>query len=239
MTPRRISRFDRFLMREPDGEGPNRTCIATREVLPVDELIRFVAAPDGTVVPDLKRKLPGRGVWVKAHHAAIAEAVKKKAFARTLKAQVKAADDLADFVDALLIRDALQALAMANKTGSVIAGSAKIEGGAKRGFTALLHASDASEAGVIKLVRAVRSASRVGLAIPSIRLFSGTELSLSLGREHVIHAALVASAQSRQVLAKARAAERYRRPDAAPTLPPGHTARESVDIRISTEDSDS
>ena len=226
-------------MRDPDGEGPTRTCIATREALPVDDLIRFVAAPDGSVVPDLKRKLPGRGVWVSAHHGAVAEAVNKKAFARTLKAQVKAADDLPDLVDTLLVRDALQALAMANKAGCVIAGSAKIEGGAKRGFTALLHASEASEAGVIKLERAVRSASRVGLAIPSIRLFSGAELSLSLGREHVIHAALVASAQSRQVLVKARAAERYRRPDPAPTPPPGQPARESVGIRISTEDSDS
>ena len=226
-------------MREPDGEGPTRTCIVTRNNLPVDEMIRFVAAPDASVVPDLRRKLPGRGVWVTASKTAVAQAVKKKAFARSLKAQVTAAADLAEFVDALLVRDTLQALAMANKAGCVIAGSAKIEGGAKRGYTALLHASEASEAGVIKLERAVRSASRVGLAIPSIRLFSGNELSLSLGREHVIHAALVASAQSRQVLVKARAAERYRRPDPAPTPPPGQPARESVGIRISTEDADS
>ncbi len=32
-----------------------RTCLATREVVPVARMIRFVAAPDGSVVPDLSR----------------------------------------------------------------------------------------------------------------------------------------------------------------------------------------
>jgi predicted RNA-binding protein YlxR (DUF448 family) len=225
-------------MDEPEGDGPNRTCISTRAVLPVEQLIRFVAAPDGSVVPDLKGKLPGRGVWVTARMDAVADAVHKKAFARTLKQPVTAAADLADLVGRLLRRDALQALSLANKAGTVIAGSAKIEGAASRGFAALLHASGASEAGVEKLERAVRSRRRDGPVIPSIRLFTADELSLSLGREHVIHAALVAGAPSGNFLKRARAADRYWRTDPAPASPPGHPAREGVGNCISTEDSD-
>ena len=52
--------------RAQDEDGSQRTCIVTRAKLPPDELLRFVLAPDGQVVPDLKRKLPGRGVWVQA-----------------------------------------------------------------------------------------------------------------------------------------------------------------------------
>ena len=41
-----------------------RRCIVTGEVLPEGRLVRFVAAPDGQVVPDVEAKLPGRGMWV-------------------------------------------------------------------------------------------------------------------------------------------------------------------------------
>ncbi len=39
----------------------DRTCIVTRESGYADDMIRFVAGPDGAVVPDLKHELPGRG----------------------------------------------------------------------------------------------------------------------------------------------------------------------------------
>ena len=75
-----------------DGKtgGNGRLCIVTRESLPVEDLIRFVAGPDGHVVPDIKRQLPGRGCWVTARRSMVDQAIKRKLFARGLKAQVKA-----------------------------------------------------------------------------------------------------------------------------------------------------
>ena len=68
-----------------DGKGAGlRLCAATREALDPGELIRFVADPDGAIVPDLARRLPGRGVWVKASKAAVAQAVKGNVFAKSL-----------------------------------------------------------------------------------------------------------------------------------------------------------
>lgn len=208
-------------MRIPDGDGPIRTCIVTRQALPVDALIRFVASPEGVVTPDLKRKLPGRGVWVVATAAAVAEAARSKAFARGLKTQARPPDDLAGLVGALLVKDALQALSLANKAGSVIAGAAKVEGGAAQRYVGLIHAADASPQGVEKLERSVRARRRDGAAIPAIRTFGSLELSLSLGREHVIHAALVAGRPAEIFIGKALAADRYRRNEPAAAAHPG------------------
>lgn len=45
----------------PRQRGSVRTCVVTREAASPESLLRFVEAPDGTVMPDLKRSLPGRG----------------------------------------------------------------------------------------------------------------------------------------------------------------------------------
>src|SRR6516164_2927135 len=92
-----------------------RLCIATRKVRPVGELIRFVASPDGAVIPDLKRRLPGRGVWVTARRRVVEEAVRRRAFGRGLKADVRASSDLPDTLDRLLEQSALNALSIAHK----------------------------------------------------------------------------------------------------------------------------
>src|ERR1700760_1993377 len=106
----------------PKAPGTERFCVVLREVRPTDEMVRFVAGPDGTVVPDVKRKLPGRGVWVTATRAAVAEDVKRGALQRGLKASVKVAADLPDLVDRLIERAALDAMAMAYKAGRIVAG---------------------------------------------------------------------------------------------------------------------
>src|SRR5688500_1209832 len=79
--------------------GTERLCALTREVRPIDELIRFVAAPDGAIIPDLKRRLPGRGVWVTATRSAVDQAVKRNVFARSLKREARAASDLGEQVE--------------------------------------------------------------------------------------------------------------------------------------------
>ena len=82
--------------------GCVRTCVVMREAKPPEELIRFVVGPDQAVVPDLKRKLPGRGAWVTARRDVLAMAIKCGAFARAFRANVKVAPDLPDTVDRLM-----------------------------------------------------------------------------------------------------------------------------------------
>jgi uncharacterized protein len=104
-----------------------RLCIATRQVRPVGALIRFVIGPDGAVVPDLKRRLPGRGVWVTARRQAVVEAVRRRLFGRGFKAEVKVSPELPGAVERLLEQSALNALSIAHKAGLVVQGFAKVE----------------------------------------------------------------------------------------------------------------
>ena len=109
------------------GSGPLRLCAVSRVQKPPEELIRFVAGPDRAIVPDLARRLPGRGVWVDATRDAVAEAVRRKAFARSLKQNVSVPADLPDLVERLLQKRLAEAVSIANKAGLLVAGFAKVE----------------------------------------------------------------------------------------------------------------
>mgnify|MGYP001812912808 FL=1 len=90
-------------VRESD-HAAERSCVVTRALLPPDQLIRFVASPSGEIVPDVARKLPGRGVWVACSRSAVEKAVSGKAFSRALKRRVDVPADLADRVEERLLR---------------------------------------------------------------------------------------------------------------------------------------
>lgn len=197
---------------ETDGGRPRgarlRTCIATRTVRPADELLRFVLSPEGRVVPDLKACLPGRGVWVGASAEAVAQAVARRAFARSFKREAQAAADLPAQVDALLLDRAREALALANKAGGVVTGFAKVEAALAGRPLALVHAADAAADGVEKLDRRYRAAAGEDAVI--LRVFTGAEMDLALGRSNVVHAALDRGPAARACLNRIRMLLRYR-----------------------------
>src|SRR4051812_47916209 len=139
------------------GPGTERLCAVTRSVKPVDELIRFVVGPDG-VVPDLKRKLPGRGLWITADKKTLTDAIARKAFARGFKREVKVPADLGALTEQLLVQSALDALAIAGKARLVSAGFSKTEAALMRNrVVGLLHASEAAADGVKKLTGVLKS----------------------------------------------------------------------------------
>lgn len=183
-------------------EEDSRTCALSRRPMAKEAMIRFVAGPDGSVVPDIRARLPGRGVWIEATREAVSEAVRRKTFARSLKAGVKASPTLADDVEGLLCRDVLQALSLANKAGAAVTGFGKVEALAanpdgRTSIAALLHAREAAPDGRRKLAQALhRGHNERSDTIPIIDCFEGSHLDLALGRTHVIHAALVAGSGS-------------------------------------------
>jgi predicted RNA-binding protein YlxR (DUF448 family) len=187
-----------------------RMCIVTREVRPVAELIRFVAGPDG-LVPDLKRRLPGRGVWVTARRRDIEAAVKRRAFARSLRTDVEVPSDLADLVERLLERAALDALSIAHKASLVAIGFAKAEEAIAGGpVVALLQAVDAGMDGSRKLRAALGRRGEDALAVEIVSSFTTAQLDLALGRLNVVHAALLAGRAVETFLARWRILERFR-----------------------------
>lgn len=197
----------------PDPEeGPLRLCAVSRVQKSPDDLIRFVADPAGAIVPDLSRKLPGRGVWVDATRAAVQEAVRRGVFAKSLKRKVNLPDDLPGLVENLLRRRLLDALSLANKAGLVVAGFAKVEEAIKAGrASVLLHASDAAQDGMAKLDGRFRAATGSGSEADQItKEMTSAEMSLALGRLNVVHAAASEGGASRRMLEAAGRLRRFR-----------------------------
>jgi uncharacterized protein len=191
---------------------PQRSCIVTREAQPKSGLIRFVVGPDGSLVPDLKGNLPGRGCWVSSEAAIVAQAIKRKAFGRALKDDVVVADTLVDDLDRLLTKNALGALGLARKAGVILTGAAKVEDAIRSGKASFsLHATDGAEDGIRKMSQARRAV--LGLhevTIDAFSLFTSSELSLALGGDNVIHAAGLYGPTTTSARDKCFALARYR-----------------------------
>ena len=168
--------------------------IVSGQVMPEEAMIRFVPGPDGTVTPDLARKLPGRGLWVAADRASVEAAARKNLFARAAKAQIKAPSDLAEQVERLLSTRLLSGLGLARRAGDLTSGFEKVAE-AIRGQKAawLVEASDGAADGRRKLLALAKHQS------PPARVFgafTAEELGLALGRENVIHTAFLAGRAS-------------------------------------------
>src|SRR6202012_2575121 len=174
---------------QADYDGRERRDIVSGEVLPENRLIRFVADPDGVIVPDVAAKLPGRGIWVEATRVAIAKAVDKKLFAPPGKAQATEPADLGDRVEKALVTRMLGDLGIARRSGQLVLGfdnvQRQLEG--PKPPKALIEAFDGSRDGKRKLYAASH---RLELNCVVIESLTSAELGLALGRENVIHAAV-------------------------------------------------
>ena len=188
-----------------------RTCALTREVRPISDLVRFVVGPAGEAVPDVKRKLPGRGIWVTATRAAISDATERNVFARGFRREVHVPQDLAAQTERLLERAALDALAIAGKAGAIVGGFSKVAALGRNDVLALIHAGDAADNGTRKLAAALQrnTGGRPG-EITVIDTFTGAQLDLALGRPNVVHAALLAGPGSETFLARVARLTRFR-----------------------------
>jgi predicted RNA-binding protein YlxR (DUF448 family) len=198
------------LDRGPRDREIERMCAATRTVRPVSELIRFVVGPGNEAVPDLKRNLPGRGVWVTATQDVLGDAIKRKIFARGFKRDVRLPADLLARTGDLLERSALDALAIAGKASLVVTGFTAVERAlANEPVVALVHAAEASPDGVRKLDAALRRRQEAG-PVAVTRVLTSAQLDLALGRSNVIHATLLAGSPSDTFLARLWRLERFR-----------------------------
>ncbi len=169
-----------------------RRDLVSHQVMDESRLIRFVAGPEGQVVPDLGRKLPGRGLWVEASRASVEAAVKKNGFTRAAKTKLTAPADLADLVERLLVRRCLDQLGLARREGVLISGFEKSAAALRAGKAAwVVEASDGSPDGRGKMLALARhQAAKVCGA------FTADDLSLALGLENAIHAVLLAGGRA-------------------------------------------
>ena len=227
-----------------DRSATMRMCAVTRQVRPIDDLIRFVVSPQGEVMADLKRKLPGRGLWVAASRQVVAEAVRRHQFGKGFKREVRVAPTLPADTEALLVRSAIEALAMAAKAGQVVAGFSKVEGvlaprQPRTSIHAFIHASDGAADGIRKLDAIIRQNAGQNTEngdeshpFPVVTALTSEQLDLALGRSNVIHAALLAGPASKTFLSRSHVLVRYRMADDDRIA--GHVAKNSPTQTVRT-----
>lgn len=180
---------------EEAEEGPLRRCIASGQRYPKESLLRFVVGPDGMLVPDLDGKLPGRGLWLSSRRDMIHTAVAKRLFAKAARRAVGVPDDLADRVEALLVKRCLNMVALARRAGQAICGFEKVKAELQAGRAQmLLLARDAAPGGKDKTRHLAQ-----GLCV--VELFDQAELGMPFGRDYSVHVVLTPGGLARRLKA--------------------------------------
>jgi len=156
-----------------------------------------VAGPDGTVVPDVAAKLPGRGFYVSADRASLERAVAKNLFSRGAKAPVRVPDGLVDEVERQLAQRVVNLISLARKSGDAVAGYEKVKSWLDReDARVLIQATDGSTRGKSKLSTPYKG--------DYIGWLTADELGLAFGRQTVIHGALGSGGLGQRVVEEAR-----------------------------------
>ncbi|HWB48791.1 MAG TPA: RNA-binding protein [Stellaceae bacterium] len=188
----RIVPADYPLPRAPET-GPQRRCIVTGEIRDRAQLLRFVVGPDGTVVPDVDARLPGRGLWLLPRRDIVERAVAKRVFARAARRPVVVPPELADRCEALLARRCGEVLGLARRAGAAVAGYERVGEAVRRGDAALLlFARDGAAAGRRRMAS--------GRRVASATVLDAAELSGVFGRERVVFAAVGRGSLSSRLL---------------------------------------
>lgn len=201
----------------PGKQEIERRCALTFEVKPAADLIRFVVGPDDVLVPDTDAKAEGRGVWISLGENFVAEAVKKKAFAKSLKTAVTVPEDLPALTRRRLEQRFVASLQMAKKSGQLMTGAMKVKAALETGEAiALVTAIDAAEDGRKKMLATLKASSKAaeeqglpGADRPHFELLDSAQLGLALGIESVIHAAPTQGAAGEAAVKRAERLARY------------------------------
>jgi uncharacterized protein len=201
----------------PGKDEVERRCALTHEVKAAADLVRFVVGPDGILVPDTDAKAEGRGVWISIGEKHVAEAVKKKAFAKSLKSEVTVPADLPALTRMRLQQRFVSSLQMAKKAGQLLTGMTKVKAALETGEAiALLTATDAADDGKKKMLATLKASSKAaeeqgfaGADRPHFELLDSAQLGLALGIESVIHAAPTQGAAGEAAVKRAERLARY------------------------------
>ena len=162
-----------------------RKCIVCGEVLPKECLLRFTQTPDNQIVPDFKKKLPGKGIWVKNSKQSLMIAVEKNLFSRAAKKNVKVSLELVDMAETILRKRALAAISLARKAGALVFGFEKVCDAIKKNKVAfVLEAKDAGADGHNKIMNLAKN-------LEVFHTFNVEELDKELDRVNTVHIALL------------------------------------------------
>ncbi len=191
--------------RSKPAAAPLRRCLVTGAQLAPAAMVRFVIGPDGRVVPDLDRALPGRGLWISAKRDIVARAVARRLFAKAARQPAEAGSELPDLVEALLVERCCGRLGLARRAGWVAVGFEGVRAWLLAGRAGLvLEAADGAEGGVAKITALAGD-------LPVSRVLRAEELGRALGREGLVHVAVARGQAAERLAAELQRLAGFRR----------------------------
>ncbi len=186
------------MIAEPGGSGAMRRCIVTRESLPSSRLVRFVIGPGGDVVPDIRGKLPGRGLWLSARRDIVDRACASNLFAKAARGQAVAGEGLSDRVERLLRDRCIEVVGMARRAGQAVAGYEKVRGYLRSGKArVVLTARDAAPGGRAKIFGPASG-------VTVVDTLRASELGQVFARTRVVHVAIGSEGLAARLVVEAR-----------------------------------
>ncbi len=169
---------------EPNGSVIMRQCIVTRESLPTPRLVRFAIGPDDEVVPDIRGKLPGRGLWLTSRRDIVDRACATNLFSKAAHRRAVIDEGLSDRVEDLLRDRCIDVIGMARRAGQAVAGYEKVCGYLRGGKAdVVLIACDAASGGRTKIIR-------LASGVTVVNTLCSSELSQVFARTRVVYAAI-------------------------------------------------
>ncbi len=174
-------------------EDTLRKCIVSGRILEKKDLLRFTLSPELEVIPDFKKKLPGKGLYVTNSMSILKKAIDGNVFAKVLKRKAKVDPGLAEIAEQILRKRALDAVSLARKAGCLVTGMEKVAETLKKDKVAfLLEAVDAGKDGRQKVARMAGD-------LEVFKLFEAEELDKALNKTNTVHAAFLKGSMAEMV----------------------------------------
>ncbi|MBQ9271856.1 MAG: DUF448 domain-containing protein [Alphaproteobacteria bacterium] len=175
-------------------ETENRKCVLTGNILPKEDLLRFILLKDGTVLPDFNKKLDGRGFYLSNSKKLLSElSAKTNPLNKILHTKTIMSADLPQIVEKILHKRGLDALNLARKAGDLVLGFEKVKDVIAKGKAAfVIEATDAGDDGRQKVAVMARD-------LETFILYDVASLSAALNRENTVYLAVKKSPMSTMV----------------------------------------
>ncbi len=186
-----------------DTTGSRRRCVARRSSQPRDRLIRFVIGPGGRLVPDLRGRLPGRGLWLSADREVLLAPRTRRSLARAGAREVDL-EALREELERMLARRCLELVGLARRAGQAVAGFEKVREALARGEVAVLLVARDASANARKRFRQLPPDTL------RIEAFDRADLGAALGRPEAVYVALAPGRLAAKLVAEARRLEGLR-----------------------------
>lgn len=189
--------------RKRAADNGKKVCFATKNIVPREEALRFVASPAREVVFDAAESLPGTGMWLSASREVVQLAMTKRLFYKAAGGTVKIPENLLQIIETALKERCKNFLSLARKAGLLVFGFENVKKAlAEQKGAVVFEAQDSALNGQNKLFRPTDS-------FPVFSFLTREELGEITGQDIQVHMLVLKSNLAGKLIASAQKLNRF------------------------------